>query len=67
MVNLLDDGIKEVNTEKREVRILVHCSVGVGRLPFSEKSDNSAAYESFLNGTIAFERGVHNVVAVNTR
>ena len=33
----------------------------------SEKSDNSAAYESSLNGTIGFERGAHNAVAVNTR
>ena len=63
----MDDVIKEVNTEKREVRILVHCSVGVGRLPFSEKSDNSAAYQNSINGTIQFERRVPNVVAVNTR
>jgi len=66
IVNLLDDVMKEVNTEKREVRILVHCSVGVGRLPFSEKSDNSAAYWSSFNGIIEFGRGAHNVVAVNT-
>jgi len=31
IVNLLDDVKKEINTEKKEVRILVHCSVGVGR------------------------------------
>ena len=36
-------------------------------LSFSEKSDNSAAYESSLNWTIEFEREVHNVVAANTR
>jgi len=33
----------------------------------SEKSNNSAAYECSLNGTIAFERRAHNAVAVNTR